>query len=202
MLAQPDRRGGWFCCAPWHRQVGVPHRCAPSRVGRWPRHQEGYLRSLPRRLFTLLVARSNGSRRCRRSAPTGCHAGPVLSPIKPSEQPPRFPGTLAHRALCETPITFPAWFPRPSSSVSSRALRTARRQANRLRRYVHLRTVTQPERSPANGFRRRLPAPPTRSVFAPHRRSPSVCQNDNLALKGRIRRSADSPSRQRLKAQP
>ena len=93
-------------------------------------------------------------------------------------------------------------FTRLSSSVSSRALRTARRQANRLRLYVHLRTVTQLERSPANGFRRRFTAPPTRSVFAPHRRAPSVCQNDNLALKGRIRRSADSPSRQHLKAQP
>ena len=31
LLAQPDRRGGGFCRAPWHRQVGVPHRCAPSR---------------------------------------------------------------------------------------------------------------------------------------------------------------------------
>ena len=138
--------------------------------------------------------------------PTGRASGmsgrPVISQIRPFGQPPKSPGTLAPRALRETPITFTAWLPRPSSSVSSRALRTARRQANRLRRYVHLRTVTQPERSPANGFRRRLPAPPTRSVFAPHRRSPSVCQNDNLALKGRIRRSADSPSRQRLKAQP
>ena len=158
--------------------------------------------SLPRRLFALLVAWANGSRRCRRSAPTGCQAGPVLSPIKPTKQPPRFPGTLAHRALRETPITFPARFTRLSSSVSSRALRTARRQANRLRRYVHLRTVTQPERSPANGFRRRLPAPPTRSVFAPHRRAPSVCQNDNLVPEGRIRCSADSPSWQHLKAQP
>ncbi len=33
--------GGWFCRAPWHRHIGVPHRCPPSRVGTWPRHQEG-----------------------------------------------------------------------------------------------------------------------------------------------------------------
>ena len=57
--------------------------------------------------------------------PTGHVSGlsgmPILSGIRPADQPPRSPETLAHRALRETLIAFPAQFPRPSSSVSNQA---------------------------------------------------------------------------------
>ena len=44
----------------------------------------------------------------------------VPSRIRPTDQPPRSPGTLAHGATRDIPIAFPARFPRPSSFVSSR----------------------------------------------------------------------------------
>ena len=57
--------------------------------------------------------------------PTGRVSGlsgrPVLSLIRPSEQRLDSPETLAHRALRETLIAFPARFPTPSSSVSNQA---------------------------------------------------------------------------------
>ena len=55
---------------------------------------------------------------------------------------------------------------------------TAHCQANRRRRYAHLRTVTLLVRSPANGLRRRFTALPMRSIFAPYRCALNVCQND------------------------
>ena len=187
----PDVEGqGGLCC--WHNRMdagdglGSPHgtdKLAFRTVARRPVSADGHATnkdtcSLPRRRFALLVARPNGSWRCRLSAPTGCQAGPVLSPIKPTEQPPRFPGTLAHRALRETPITFPARFTKPSSSVSTRGQRPARRRANGLRRYPHHRMVNLPVRSPANDFSRRFTALTTRSVFALHQCAQSTCQND------------------------
>ena len=57
--------------------------------------------------------------------PTGRASGlsgrPILSRIRPTDQPPRSPGTLAQSANRETLIAFPARFPTPSSSVSNQA---------------------------------------------------------------------------------
>ncbi len=59
-----------------------------------------------------------------RVLPTGrassMSGSPIPSRIRPTDQPPRSPGTLAHGATRDIPIAFPARFPRPSSFVSSR----------------------------------------------------------------------------------
>ena len=46
---------------------------------------------------------------------------PILSQIRPADQPPRYPETLAHSTPRETPIVFPDRFPTPSSFVSNQA---------------------------------------------------------------------------------
>ena len=148
-----------------------------------------------RRLFAMHIAPAIGSRCCRLAVSAVCQAGPFFPGSGPADQPPRSPGTLAPRALRETPITFPARFPRPPSSVSSRA-GTARCQANRLRYYPHRRMAHLPVRSPTNGLSRRFIALPAHLFFALHRCAPSTCQNDKWPPEGRIRCSADYRFRQ------
>ncbi len=116
---------------------------------------------------------------------------PILSRIRPTDQPSRSPGTLAHRVLRETLIAFPARFPRPSSSVSNQA--GGWPEANPIDSAI---APTAGRQTYQRAARPTASAEGSRHCqrtifFAPSRYTASTCQNGKWPPEGRIRCSAD-----------